>query len=148
MASSPLLGRVLRSFFFRRATGKAGRYARNSAKLFSLLQQVISKTNRIDGGPSTLAQFRRQLLLLKRLIQAYARGEYKALPWKSLILTVAVLLYFVSPIDVIPDFLPLVGFADDIALVMWLFKTLSADIARFEAWETAQQTAVADAPRQ
>jgi uncharacterized membrane protein YkvA (DUF1232 family) len=142
MAQSSLLNRVLQSFFFRRATGKAGRYARNSAKLFTLVQEVFRKTNRVDGGPGTLAQLRRQAGLLGRMVQAYAKGDYKALPWKSLLLTVAVLLYFVSPIDVIPDFLPLLGFADDIALVLWLFKTLSADIDKFEAWEKDRNVSI------
>lgn len=142
MAQSSLLTRVLHSFFFRRATGKAGRYARNSSKLFTLAQQVFSKTNRVGGATGTFALLRKQAGLLGRMVQAYAKGDYKALPWKSLLLTVAVLLYFVSPIDLIPDFLPLLGFTDDIALVLWLFKTLSGDIAKFEDWENSRTISI------
>ncbi|WP_420156095.1 YkvA family protein, partial [Siphonobacter sp.] len=79
-----------------------------------------------------------KLGLLTRLIRAYAKGEYRQLPWKSVVLTVAVLIYFVSPIDVIPDLLPIIGFTDDIALLIWLFRTISNDLDTFKVWEAEQ----------
>jgi uncharacterized membrane protein YkvA (DUF1232 family) len=46
--------------------------------------------------------------------------------------TLGVLLYLVSPIDLIPDFIPVIGLMDDIILVPlainWLLKRLPAHI--------------------
>lgn len=81
-----------------------------------------------------------QVQLLVRLVRAYASGEYRKLPWKSLVSIVGVLIYFVSPLDFIPDFLPIVGMADDLALILWLFKTLGDDLDAFSQWEKQTKT--------
>lgn len=138
MARSSLLTRVLTSIFFRRANTKALRYARNSTILFTLIRQALTKSNGLTGKDSV--GFREQIGLLTRMVRAYAAGEYRETPWKSLIRLIAVLIYFVSPIDIIPDFLPLVGFADDIALVVWLFTGIKADIDKFSEWERSRNT--------
>ena len=47
--------------------------------------------------------------------------------------TLLIVLYVLSPIDLIPDFIPFVGFLDDIVLVplaiRWLLKRLPPEIA-------------------
>lgn len=82
--------------------------------------------------------FREQIMLLSRMIKAYVAGEYRQIPTKTLISMLASLIYFVSPIDFIPDVLPILGFADDIALMVWLFNSLQDDIANFRDWERNQ----------
>jgi uncharacterized membrane protein YkvA (DUF1232 family) len=72
------------------------------------------------------------------MVKAYASGEYRIIPWSTIIKIVAVLIYFISPIDVIPDFLPVVGLTDDLALVMWLFSSLKTDLENFIAWEKGE----------
>lgn len=42
----------------------------------------------------------------------------------TLVLIIAIIIYVVSPIDLIPDYLPAVGLIDDSALVGWLFQKL------------------------
>ena len=139
MANSSLLTQVLKSVFFKKATGKAGRYASNSSKLYNLAQQVLKKTKEGDFK-SEAAEAKDKIFILVRLVRAYASGEYRKLPWKSLLSIVGVLIYFVSPLDFIPDFLPVVGMADDLALVLWLFKSVSGDLADFAEWEKKTKT--------
>ena len=45
-------------------------------------------------------------------------------PLKSKLMIVGALLYFVSPIDSIPDLLGPLGFSDDIAVIALVFKQL------------------------
>jgi len=47
-------------------------------------------------------------------------------------------LYFVSPIDAIPDWLLGVGFLDDVAVLAWVLKTVSDELAAFSAWRRSQ----------
>ena len=133
MANSSLISRILTSIFFKRANVGAVRYARNSRSLFQLVKDALAKSGGLSGN--NIAAFREQLGIVTRLVRAYASGEYRQLPWKTLISIVAVLLYFVNPLDIIPDILPIVGFADDIALVGWLFSSISSDIEKFRQWE-------------
>lgn len=36
----------------------------------------------------------------------------------------ACLLYFISPMDAIPDFIPIIGLTDDVAVILYTFKRL------------------------
>ncbi|GGC08484.1 YkvA family protein [Dyadobacter sediminis] len=139
MSNESMIARVLKSIFFKKAQGKASRYATNSAKMFELAKQVISKMQKV-GFRENMSDFQTNVQILIRMIRAYASGEYKGLPWKSILSIVAVLIYFVSPIDLIPDFLPVIGITDDVALVVWLIKTFGSDIQKFSEWEKRKKT--------
>lgn len=55
---------------------------------------------------------------------------YYALPKVSLIdkaIIVGSLGYFIYPLDVIPDFIPIIGFMDDIAVLMWAFYKIKSN---------------------
>ncbi len=145
MASSNLIARVLSSLFFRRANVKAVRYARNSKSLFSLIQDVLTKSGGLSGN--NIKAVREQLNLLTRMLKAYATGTYRDIPWKTLVSIIAVLIYFVSPLDFIPDFLPVIGITDDIALVLWLVNSIGKDLDRFRQWEGSQVPASETPPR-
>ena len=139
--TTSLIERVLRSIFFSKATGKAGQYARNSGKLLDLVQRVTARIKQV-GAKDSLGEVYQKVQLLVRMVKAYAKGQYPTLPWKSLVSIVATLIYLVSPIDVIPDFLPVIGFTDDIALVFWLFNSINDDIEAFEKWEKERDSVI------
>lgn len=138
MANSSLITRVLRSIFFSKALGKAGRLSKNRAALLLLVQQVLQKSNQ-KGMRNSLTEAFDQLQLLVRMVRAYANGDYRGIAAGSFVKIVACLIYFVSPIDLIPDFLPIIGIADDLALLGWLFKTLGSEVQKFSAWEKQRQ---------
>jgi uncharacterized membrane protein YkvA (DUF1232 family) len=139
MANKNLITRILTSIFFKRANLGAVRYARNAKSLFGLVSEAINKSGGLSG--KNISAFKDQLFIVTRLLKAYASGEYRQIPWKTLIRIIAVLIYFVSPIDILPDFLPIVGFTDDIALMLWLFSGLKDDLDKFSEWETTNSTA-------
>jgi len=139
MANKNLITRILTSIFFKRANLGAVRYARNAKSLFGLVSEAINKSGGLSG--KNISAFKDQLFIVTRLLKAYASGDYRQIPWKTLIRIIAVLIYFVSPIDILPDFLPIVGFTDDIALMLWLFSGLKDDLDKFSEWETTNSTA-------
>lgn len=73
-----------------------------------------------DGLKDVRNQLTQLLVYLKQLL---TKGYYDYKD-NTLVLIVAVIIYVVSPIDLMPDFLPGVGLIDDSALVAWLFQTL------------------------
>ncbi|WP_234733483.1 YkvA family protein [Tellurirhabdus bombi] len=139
MANNTLLTRVLSSIFFRKSAGKASRYVRSSKSLFELINKVATKTSDL-GVTGSYSAAKDQVGLLVRMVRAYAKGEYKAIPQKSLLSVVAVLLYFINPFDLILDVLPVIGFADDVALLLWLVNSIGSDIEKFRIWEEDRKT--------
>jgi uncharacterized membrane protein YkvA (DUF1232 family) len=75
--------------------------------------------------------------ILLRLLRASGEGRYRHLSGKNLALAGLGLLYLVSPLDVLPDFLP-GGFLDDAALIGFIVKKIRTELVAFEAWERAQ----------
>ncbi|WP_206512968.1 YkvA family protein [Larkinella soli] len=134
MPNRRLLSAVLSSIFFRRSTQKASRYTRSGKSLMDLIRRVAEKSGSLGVGGSYSAA-RDQINLLVRMVRAYAKGEYRSLPSKTLVRLVAVLIYFVSPLDFLPDVLPVLGLTDDIALILWLVSSIGDDIEKFSQWE-------------
>jgi uncharacterized membrane protein YkvA (DUF1232 family) len=61
-------------------------------------------------------------------------------PLKSKIIAVIAILYFLSPFDIVPDFIPLAGWLDDLIIVPLAIGTASNYIPR-EVWEQAMTKA-------
>ncbi|RRB14128.1 YkvA family protein [Larkinella knui] len=141
MANRRLLTAILSSIFFRRSTEKASRYTRSGKSMLDLLQRVAEKT-RVLGVGASYSAAKDQINILVRMVRAYAKGEYRAISGKTLIRMVAVLVYFVSPLDFIPDILPVLGLTDDIALLLWLVSSISDDIDQFKQWESNHSSSI------
>ena len=78
-------------------------------------------------------------MALIRLLKAYARKEYRDIPWASIVLVTVAIIYFVSPIDLIPDFIPVAGYVDDAAVIAFVIAQIKADLDNFIAWEKRQE---------
>ncbi|MGH7788388.1 MAG: YkvA family protein, partial [Candidatus Binatia bacterium] len=61
-------------------------------------------------------------------------GAYRRVPWKTVAALTAALAYFISPVDALPDFVPLTGFIDDAAVLALVFGAAEADLRRYCAW--------------
>jgi uncharacterized membrane protein YkvA (DUF1232 family) len=77
-------------------------------------------------------------------VRAFISGEYRDISTNTVISGLAVLLYVLSPIDLIPDFIPVIGFLDDLSLISWFLGKFQGEITRFREWEqTGHRAAVA-----
>lgn len=116
----------------------------NFARFLPLAERLLSR-GRLPAllfavarkGPR-LGQLREDVRLLQALCVAWWRGEYRAISPRALVTIVAGLLYFVSPLDAIPDWLLGVGLLDDIAVLGWVLKTVSDELEAFRAWRQRQ----------
>lgn len=120
---------------YRKARSRAGEYLASPEKLGTLASDAAAKAGRRNGP---LKEVWNSLMACVRLIKAYADGSYKKIPWQSLLMIVASVVYFVMPVDLIPDFLAGFGLLDDAALLGWTIRTFGADIDAFVQWEEQQ----------
>lgn len=76
--------------------------------------------------------------LINKALLLYYAMQSPSMSAKNKAIIIAVLGYFILPIDVVPDFIPGLGFADDLAALVWALKTISNNITP-EVKEKAQQ---------
>ena len=131
--SSGLINKVLQSVFFKNAAKQAPAYVKNADGILKLLKQALSKTQSMGVG-GVVDSVRENVVLMGQMLKAYATGDFK-LDMATLVKLVAVLIYFISPIDLIPDFLPMLGFADDLALLAWVIGDLGSELERFKSFQ-------------
>ncbi|MER6170652.1 YkvA family protein [Streptosporangium sp. NPDC001681] len=90
------------------------------------------------GSPGLGARLR----ALPRMIGAVMRGQYPGMSKGKLAMMGLGVLYIISPFDVIPDFLVLVGVADDFGVFLWLMSSLLGEGGRYVDWERDRVRAV------
>ncbi|MGW4405211.1 YkvA family protein [Nonomuraea sp. NPDC004702] len=79
------------------------------------------------GTPGMLARVR----AIPRMIGAVTRGRYDGMGKGKLALMALGVVYILSPVDVIPDFLVLIGVADDFGVFLWLIASLLGESGRY-----------------
>lgn len=92
-----------------------------------------SKTlKRLIRGP--LADIASDVTVLFDLIKDYADGSYREVPKRTVFAAAVALLYVLNPFDLIPDFVPGVGYVDDSAVLMLVIRSVRADIDDYRTW--------------
>lgn len=118
---------------FQRFREKAERIARHPRRVRKVVREAYDKLARHSDE---IGRIRTDLPVLLRLVRAWIGGEYRRIPLKGIVLVLAAALYFVNPLDLIPDFLPIVGYLDDAAVIGYVLRTLHDEVERFREWET------------
>lgn len=80
--------------------------------------------------------FRDDLSTLISLLKDWHKGLYPKVPTPTILLVIAALLYFLSPLDTIPDFMGPLGFTDDAAVVLFVLNTIRNEINRYRDWKS------------
>ena len=134
-SSGSLVKRIVDSRFFKEAMERSELlFSENKLGLLTLLKGALKKVQETAASTNltVVRLLNRYIILFSALIKAYVQGNYTKLPLITLVKITAALLYFVMPFDFIPDFLPLVGFADDLAIVVWVGKAIKDELDEFE----------------
>lgn len=100
-------------------------------KLFQDKNELFSKFLNIEN----LNEYYRDFVDLFSLLQDWYKGRYKDVPWLVISSIGGALLYVLSPIDLIPDFLPIVGYLDDAAVFAALLKYVRLDLKKYRDWK-------------
>jgi len=104
--------------------------------------KVLDKSREIGArfrkrGP--LLRFVEDARLLLSAVRDYWTGRYRKIPYGVIAAVVFVLLYVFNPLDIMPDFLPLIGQIDDAAIVGASLMALERDLSQYRTWKTAQK---------
>ena len=68
------------------------------------------------------------------LIKHYVEGKYTTVPYGTILAIMSALIYVLSPVDIIPDFIPFVGHLDDVAVIGLCLSMVKTDIEAYDEW--------------
>lgn len=111
----------------------AGTLIKDKGKTLSKLKEGFAKA---DENKSALANVWEQLQLLFSLAKDYTSGAYTDIPKTTMVSVLAALLYFISPLDLVPDFLVGLGFLDDAVVLGFVVKKVAKELEKYQAWKT------------
>jgi uncharacterized membrane protein YkvA (DUF1232 family) len=72
-----------------------------------------------------------QTKLMMELVDDFRTGTYRKIPWRSLAVAAAAILYAANPADVLPDFISGLGLLDDIAVAAFAARVLRKDLMAY-----------------
>src|SRR5262245_2259675 len=117
---------------FAQARSQAESAARDKSKTKQLLQDALSKAYK---NRSQLKSVWEDLMAVCRMLKAWSKGDYQAIPWKTIVLSLATIIYFLNPFDVAPDFIPGVGYVDDAVVLGFVVNSIKKELEKFLRWE-------------
>lgn len=83
---------------------------------------------------------------LASMLKDYCTGQYKDVPYPSILAITGSLAYYVLPIDLIPDRIPIAGKIDDLAVLSWAIGVVDSDMSKYKEWKEAQKDKISDTP--
>ena len=115
--------------------GQAQELIKDPSRIDELLVQLEEMLRGIPTVGTTLSDIPQLIAMVK----AYITKEYSEVSPKVIVSIVSAFLYLVKKNDLIPDSIPLLGRADDIAVLGLALKLVEPELAAFKAWREGQQ---------
>ena len=68
------------------------------------------------------------------LVYNYVNKKYTEVPIGSIMAIISALTYFISPVDMIPDAVPGLGYVDDASVISLCLLLVHSDLAEYQKW--------------
>jgi len=127
--------------FFKKSENKATLILKDQSKASTTIKDALGKAINNKGE---LEGVWAKMLLLFGIAKDYVNGDYTEIPKRSIVAIFGGLIYFLSPVDVVPDFVPLLGFIDDIFILNLVYKQVVKDLEKYKLWKDAQIKYIGD----
>lgn len=121
--------------FFKQVLMTASELIVNRFRVLKLISKAYKKLTNPDSGKALQEEVLDQIKLFLRMTKSIITLKYKEFPVESLVKVVAAIIYFVMLADLIPDFIPFLGFSDDALVIAWVYNSVREDLDAYEEWE-------------
>ena len=85
---------------------------------------------------NVLAKYFKDMCEIFELLRARVTDIYKETPWRTVAALTGALIYVLAPIDMIFDFIPIVGYIDDAFVIGLALELAKPDLEKYRAWKT------------
>ncbi len=118
---------------FAQAQSQAESAARDKNQTKQLLRDAVNKAYQ---NRNQLKAVWEDLMAVFRMLKAWSKGDYQSVPWKTIVLSLATVIYFLNPFDMAPDFIPGVGYLDDAVVLGFVVNSIKKELEKFLRWES------------
>ena len=94
-------------------------------------EEVDSKIN----NSGVLQKYSELAKVMYGMLKDYRRGVYSKVPWFTIATIAFTFLYILNPLDIIPDFIPGLGYIDDMAIITFGLRFIQSDIHNYLDWK-------------
>lgn len=91
--------------------------------------------NKKFSGSNSLSKYAELGKIMIGMLKDVKNGIYPQVPWFTIATVVMALLYILNPLDIIPDFIPGVGYIDDMAVLSLGIGWIESDLHRYLDWK-------------
>ena len=95
-------------------------------------EEAISKK---FSGANTLAKYAELGKIMMLMLKDVKNRSYKEIPWFTIATVVLALLYVLNPLDIIPDFIPGIGYIDDVSILAISVGWIESDLHNYLDWK-------------
>ncbi len=117
-----------------KATAEAKDFVNNPSRMDALLQQLEEKLRQVPAIGETVSG----LPVMIAMVKSWIKKEYEVSP-KVLAIMAGAFLYLIKGKDLIPDSIPVVGIADDVAVLGLALKLVEGDLDAYRQWRDANK---------
>ena len=96
-----------------------------------------SKFNMLFKCVDKLAEYKDEVALVFSMLKDFTTGKYKKCPWRTIAVLVGALAYVLAPLDLIPDFIPVIGWSDDCLALGGALAFAKMDLEEYKAWKAS-----------
>lgn len=120
-----------------RGVEEAQEIIQNPSKVDEILVQLEEKLKTVPAIGNTLSE----LPLMIAMVKAWIKKEYTEVSPKVIACLVGAILYLIKKKDLIPDSIPIVGIADDLAVMGLALKLSEPELKAFSEWRAGKDSA-------
>ena len=104
------------------------------------MNDVFEKEDAINKKMSNdkLKEFASDVKLFFCMLKDFFTRKYTNVPVGTIMTIAGSLLYVFSPVDIMPDFIPGIGYLDDGAMIALCLKMLNSDLTKYKEWKETQ----------
>lgn len=102
------------------------------------IESVVENEREIEKklrGQKALRALLENGQLLLQMVVDYFKGRYKQVPYWAIGAAALALLYVLSPVDAIPDVIPVLGYLDDATILAFCIKLIESEIKKYKQWK-------------
>jgi uncharacterized membrane protein YkvA (DUF1232 family) len=86
------------------------------------------------GNASVLRKYAELGKIMFAMLKDVKKGKYPNVPWFTIASIAFALLYVLNPFDLVPDFIPGVGYIDDLAVLSIGMGWIETDLHKYLDW--------------